>query len=294
MVEWMLQQGADPQQKFSSSNTSSISLWKRSDTEGSKTKVTVPYAGHSSISFILAWLKALQESSADWSSAQRYLEEVMSLFAQNPALEFVAVQPRFLDQWEAVLEMTETHNVTFETADGEVTAHDHILMATSPVLKAMLQSTMKEGANKRVQIKDSPSAGVSLFLEMLYTTATRTEPWLGPVKEPDYRTVLAALDLAHRWQVQNVLPSLNRKAWLLESGLLGLVSVDSFAAIAEAAALKGLERLQRSCASFGTKSTQVQDMLKKGSLPSVACKLLGQHTEVSLEQQARKKRKFFQ
>ncbi|CAE7270533.1 unnamed protein product, partial [Symbiodinium microadriaticum] len=280
IIEWLLQQGADPQQKFSSSNTtSSIMLWKRSDTEGSKTKVTVPYAGHSSISFILAWLKALQESSLDWSSAQRYLEEVMSLFAQNPAQEFVKLHPSFLDQWEAVLEMTDTHNVTFETADGEVTAHDHILMATSPVLKAMLQSTMKEGSNKRVQIKDSPSAGVSLFLEMLYTTATRAEP--------DYRTVLAALDLAHRWQVQNVLP-------LLESGLLGLLSVDSFAAIAEAAALKGLERLQRSCASFGTKSTEVQEMLKKGSLPSVVCKLLGQHTDVSLEQQARKKRKFFQ
>ena len=29
------------------------------------------------------------------------------------------------------------------------------------------QSTMKEGANKRVQIKDSSSAGVSLFLDML-------------------------------------------------------------------------------------------------------------------------------
>ncbi|CAE7752185.1 unnamed protein product, partial [Symbiodinium sp. KB8] len=235
IIEWLLQQGADPQQKFSSSNTtSSIMLWKRSDTEGSKTKVTVPYAGHSSISFILAWLKALQESSLDWSSAQRYLEEVMSLFAQNPAQEFVKLHPSFLDQWEAVLEMTDTHNVTFETADGEVTAHDHILMATSPVLKAMLQSTMKEGSNKRVQIKDSPSAGASR---------------------------------------------------LLESGLLGLLSVDSFAAIAEAAALKGLERLQRSCASFGTKSTEVQEMLKKGSLPSVVCKLLGQHTDVSLEQQ---------
>ena len=85
----------------------------------------------------------------------------MSLFAQNPAQEFVKLHPSFLDQWEAVLEMTDTHNVTFETADGEVTAHDHILMATSPVLKAMLQSTMKEGSNKRVQIKDSPSAGAS-------------------------------------------------------------------------------------------------------------------------------------
>ncbi|CAE7277752.1 unnamed protein product [Symbiodinium natans] len=142
-------------------------------------------------------------------------------------------------------------------------------MATSPVLKAMLQSTMKEGANKRVQIKDSSSAGVSLFLDMLYTTATRTDP--------DYKTMLVALDLAHRWQVQNVMP-------ILESGLFAMLTVDSFVSIAEAAALKGMEKLQRTCAAFGAKNTQIQDMLKKGSLPAVVCQLLGQRAEMSPEQ----------
>ena len=39
--------------------------------------------------------------------------------------------------------MTETHNVTFETAGGAVTCHDIVLMAASPVVKALLQSPMK-------------------------------------------------------------------------------------------------------------------------------------------------------
>ena len=40
--------------------------------------------------------------------------------------------------------MTSTHNVIFETADGEVSAHEQMLAVASPVLKAMLESCMKE------------------------------------------------------------------------------------------------------------------------------------------------------
>lgn len=40
---------------------------------------------------------------------------------------------------------------------------------------------MKEQETQHVQVKDSPKAGVSLFLETLYTCSTSTEP--------DYHTV---------------------------------------------------------------------------------------------------------
>ncbi|CAE7214848.1 unnamed protein product, partial [Symbiodinium necroappetens] len=69
-------------------------------------------------------------------------------------------------------------------------------MASSPVLRVMLESSMVEGKQKRIKVKDAASSGVSLFVEMLYTNATR--------HGPDYKTVLTALDLAHRWQVENV------------------------------------------------------------------------------------------
>ena len=117
----------------------------------------------------------------------------------------VAVHQAVMDRWESAREMTSTHNVTFETADGAITAHDHILMAASPVLQAMLQSTMKEGQQKQISVADSSGTGVSLLLDMLYTSSTRTDP--------DFKTMLVALDLAHRWQVQDVVKLLSEASF---------------------------------------------------------------------------------
>ena len=47
-----------------------------------------------------------------------------------------------------------------------------------------------------------------LFVDMLYTNATR--------RDPDFKTVLAALDVAHRWQVENVVQAAEQKQALSE------------------------------------------------------------------------------
>ena len=60
---------------------------------------------------------------------------------------------------------------------------------------------------------------------IMYTCSTQGDP--------DYKTVLEALDLAHRWQVEVVVPIL---ADLLET----MITDESFAAIAEHAILKAL------------------------------------------------------
>lgn len=44
--------------------------------------------------------------------------------------------------------------------------------------------------------KDTNSSAVTLFLETLYTCSAQGDP--------HYKTALAALDLAHRWQVEAV------------------------------------------------------------------------------------------
>ena len=179
---------------------------------------------------------------------------------------------------ESVREMTSTHNVIFETADDEVSAHDFILMTASPVLKAMLQATMKEGLSKRISVKDSSSSGVRLFVDMLYTSSTRDDP--------DYKTVLVALDLAHRWQANGVVSVL--------SGILPeMIAVDSFAGIAEAAVLKGLEPLQQECRSFGASNAKIKTMLKKGTLPAEVGKLLGEPAAPETEQGQHKRRRTF-
>ena len=64
-------------------------------------------------------------------------------------------------------------------------AHDVVLAVASPVLAAMLESTMAEGTSKCIQVKDSSAAAVGLFLDMAYMSATDTEL--------EYKTVPGAL-----------------------------------------------------------------------------------------------------
>ena len=56
------------------------------------------------------------------------------------------------------------------------------LTAASPVLKAMLDSSMQEGESRRIRLEDCSSASVSLFLETLCPAWKMTgwwwlEPW---------------------------------------------------------------------------------------------------------------------
>ena len=175
-------------------------------------------------------------------------------------------------------DLTTSHNVIFQSSDGDVSAHDQILMLASPVLNAMLTSEMKEGSSWRIQVEDSSSSGVSLFLDLLYTSSTR--------EDPDHETMLVALDLAHRWQVHGVVQTLC-------NGLRDMIDASSFVAIAEAASLKGLESLGRACAHFGSTNEQVQAMLQKGSLPVAVRRLLGEPVDAFGGQQDTKKSRVF-
>ena len=140
------------------------------------------------------------------------------------------------------------------------------------------KESMKEGSSKRIPVKDSSGSGVRLLVDMLYTSSTRDDP--------DYKTVLVALDLAHRWQVDSIAP-------VLEGILTGMVTVESFVAITEAAILKGLELLQRACRTFATNNSEIKTMLESGSLPSEVRKLLGEPEFPAPDQGERKKRKTF-
>ena len=98
--------------------------------------------------------------------------------------------------WEKFLHATASHDLDIEAADGRVTAHAQMLMEASPVVQAMLLSPMKERQTKQIKLKDTSSSAVTLFLEVLYTCSSQGDP--------DYKTALSALDLAHRWQVEVV------------------------------------------------------------------------------------------
>ena len=53
------------------------------------------------------------------------------------------------------------------------------LTAASPVLKAMLDSSMQEGESRRIRLEDCSSASVSLFLETLCPAWKMTGWWFG-------------------------------------------------------------------------------------------------------------------
>ena len=282
IVSWMVKGGANPLQKYPSTASSAcLCTWVKSDVKASK--ITIPHAGHCATTLACAMLREMQSSphAEAFSTGIQLFRRFVTELTTGPAKiaqSNVSVPQSVVDTWEAVREMTSTHNVVFQTADGEVSAHDFILVTTSPVLRAMLDSTMKEGLSKRIPVKDSSGSGVRLFVDLLYTSSTG--------EDPNYQTMLVALDLAHRWQVNGVVSVL--------AGMLSeMIAVNSFPAIAEAAMLKGLEPLQRACRTFGASNAKIKTMLRKGTLPAEVRKLLGEPEASEAEPGQRKRRRTF-
>ena len=254
-VEWLVKSGASISQKCGNSTTSKYSLWKTNDE--ANTKITVEYRGHSVMSYINAWREALQ-GKPEWKHTFDFLAKVVDRIAKASGQlqrgNRSAVHESIVDIWEKFLHAKDSHDLDIEAADGHVTAHARMLMGASPVVQAMLASPMQERHTKRIRLKDTSCSAVTLFLETLYTCSSQGDP--------DYQTALSALDLAHRWQVDVVVE-------VLADFIEGLIAEASFAAIAEHAALKGLDQLKKACQRFGSENAAIQDQLGKGKFPKV-------------------------
>ncbi|CAE7742034.1 klhl36 [Symbiodinium microadriaticum] len=220
------------------------------------------------------------KGGVDWTVTCSYLESILSLIKTTTAGKShgIVVHQEVARMWESFREMTSTHNVIFESSEGEVSAHDQVLMISSPVLKAMLETSMKEGSCRRIDIKDSSSRGISLFLDLLYTSSSA-------IADLDYKTMLVALDLAHRWQVQHIVD-------MLANSLQQEINAGSFGEIAESATLKSIEPLQKACITFGSKNADVQAMLEKNSFPPAVAKLMGMSEADRAEATTSKRRRF--
>ena len=277
-IECLLQLGADPLRCTSSTATETFFDSSRKE----ETKVSVSCQDQSTISFIMAVLGELRKGKGgvDWTVTCSYLESILSLIKTTTAGKShgIVVHQEVARMWESFREMTSTHNVIFESSEGEVSAHDQVLMISSPVLKAMLETSMKEGSCRRIDIKDSSSRGISLFLDLLYTSSSA-------IADLDYKTMLVALDLAHRWQVQHIVD-------MLANSLQQEINAGSFGEIAESATLKSIEPLQKACITFGSKNADVQAMLEKNSFPPAVAKLMGMSEADRAEATTSKRRRF--
>merc|ERR1719203_1128961 len=168
----------------------------------------------------------------------------------------VPVVEEVVSTWEAALQDVATTDVTIRVLPGgadsgedtqgspaEVRAHSAVLQGASSVLKAMLsQQGMREGANGVIEVNGCSAAAVRLLLSLVYTGA----PCNGPSgEEEDFTssTILAALDLAHRWQLLHVVQ-------LLSAAASRRVDADTFEAAADAALRLELPFLLAACRAY--------------------------------------------
>ncbi|CAE7796698.1 BT3 [Symbiodinium sp. CCMP2592] len=233
MVKWMVKQGADPFKKDSSGRSAVDIVSSRMEPRLVEVQAT--------------FLKQMLRVLAGPGSTPRKRETV-------------ELDRTVLQRWKGIRNKADSHNVAFQTAEGPVTAHDVVLAVASPVLAAMLESTMAEGTSKCIQVEDSSAAAVGLFLDMVYMSATDSEL--------EYKTVLGALDLSHRWQV----PSIVR---IFENILEDALSNSNFQEIAEAAALKDLVSLKQACVEFAQFNSSINDLVQQRRLHPAVMKLLG-------------------
>eukprot|EP00435_Cladocopium_sp_Y103_P036125 s2633_g9.t1 len=234
-IEWLVHSGASLEQECTGGYANL--LWPQ---KPEVPHVSVDCKGHNAISYVRALQQKMRDNLEHWKVQEAFLVKGIA------------------ELWERSLVAKDSHDLTIETADGVVTAHGHMLKAASAVVAAMLESPMKEGKARRIEIKDTSSKAVSLFLEILYTCSAQAEP--------DHETALGALDLAHRWQVEVVVA-------ILTDLLVGMITDESFTAITEHAILKGLERLKTAARRFGAESQKVQDDLKADRLPAAVAQL---------------------
>ena len=258
IIEWLVSCGASITQECTSGSTSLS--FEDDATKKRVDKVEVKCRGLSAIDYVTTWRKETA-GKPRWLGTWNFLGKVRTCFlraierANQPR---VSVHQGVADLWEKFLLAKASHDLKIVTSDGIVTAHAQMLKEGSSVLRAMLESPMKEGQTQCIEVKDASSSGVSLFLEILYTCSTQSDS--------DFQTVLHALDLAHRWQVEFVVAIL---AELLQT----MITDESFSAIAEHAILKGLDDLKTPLQMFGMTSRAVQAQLKDGHLSSTVMQL---------------------
>merc|ERR1711972_877991 len=120
----------------------------------------------------------------------------------------------------------------------------------------MLSSEMREGSTRSIVVQDCGLQALKLLLSLLYSGSLPAEE-----EEPALPTMLDALSLGHRWQVNHVVDVLARK-------ISHQLDMQHFEAAAELALRLQLDGLLRSCKSFITENQNVLStkLSKKGSL----------------------------
>ena len=292
-ASWMISQGASPSQP-AGPDCEVVSQFNLNpdcgcpDATEENSGIEAEHAGFTAIE-VATWLKQQMEGNEHWTKRGDDIEAMDRLLAaftaaplDNPKNDMQAVDASVVGMWEQVLTDEACQDLKFECEGGRtVGAHALVLSCASPVLRAMVhpesQTLLREGSERKIEVSDSSEAAVKLFLELVYTGGTSVDPLTAA-------DALAALDLAHRWQVVGVVS-------MLERAIVPLIKKQTFSEIAETAVLKGLALLSSSCVKYAQKKNAVVDELaEKGELSPAVLSLIGKSMSATGEPASKKRR----
>ncbi|CAJ1374043.1 unnamed protein product [Effrenium voratum] len=257
-ITWLLGKGADPGKK--------VTMGVGFELDGVDMDAGAEYSAASlTVQLRTEFLNTANLPPSDWRVM--FLTSALAALAvvvrQDSLGAKVLIDESLQDRWERVLHAS-CHDVAFEVNDGCVGAHVAVLSQSSPVLQAMLSSgSFREAESKVIQVPDCDVKGLRLFLDLLYTGGTREEVAVD--------MALAALD--------PVLPLVD----VLGKILAGQLTEKTFAAVAEAAALKDLPAVKRACVAFAAESKAVKKQAGQRALPASVLAMLGVSSEPELK-----------
>jgi len=235
-----------------------------------KTNV-VSFAGKTAVECLLAIervIKGMDEYEKDWSREMTNLSKALNILFQthSSGASKVLIHEPILDMWARVLANSGTSDVVISvqrngdgvgrpSETGEVHAHRAVLCEASPVLGAMLAGSMREGAQQRITLDDCSLAATKMLLSLLYTGSIPGED------EPTVATMLDALMLGHRWQIQHVID-------MLVSAIATRLDFEHFEAVTAVALRLQVVEFVSACTAFiaGHADEMQAKLGKKGKL----------------------------
>jgi len=229
LLEYTMEQGADPHIIAPKTCDDSRS-WEHDDDADLATP-GVHFAEKNAVTCLLSAKRVvtLAMAEGDWSRKVERIDRALDLVSRASRRRDFArasVSERVLDTWAGVLADTSTADVAIlvqeepgalgkegrERERGQVNpggggakihAHSAVLRAASPVLAAMLSQGMREGDRREISVRDCSRAAVKVLLALLYTSGLPAE-----LADASADTLIEAMTLAHRWNVQHVVQML--------------------------------------------------------------------------------------
>lgn len=268
IAQWLVEQGADPLQPAGKDCKIMIQRGIVNVQESDTSRVD--YTGRSVTTCTMLLKKAILEKKQqsqgmyDYSHLIPRLDRLLQVFrTPRASRNVIPVDEAVVELWDRVLRTK--GDVSFICKDEDVvTGHSAILGEASPVLSAMLKSNrFKEGLDQQIDIPDVSAEALRLFLDLVYCGSS-------PEEISDATTAIAALDIAHRWQVMHVVDMVARK-------LKSLINEETFETICEHAARKDIQSLMQSCIKFAEASETVSRRVAEESYCGIVVSCLRPH-----------------